>query len=102
MDGRTATATTRITWAIPLRARSPATSGYITTRDTGMYSLAENVDHFIAKHAAAEGRKIRGLSPDARKLFMEYAWPGNVRQLESAIERAILLAETDRLEVEDL
>jgi DNA-binding NtrC family response regulator len=60
------------------------------------------VDHFIAKHAAAEGRKIRGLSPDARKLFMEYAWPGNVRQLESAIERAILLAETDRLEVEDL
>ncbi|HQR38710.1 MAG TPA: sigma-54 dependent transcriptional regulator [Blastocatellia bacterium] len=60
------------------------------------------VDHFIAKHAQAEGRKIRGLSGEARKLIMEYAWPGNVRQLESAIERAILLAETDRIEAEDL
>ena len=60
------------------------------------------VDHFIAKHAQAEARKIRGLAPDARKLIMEYSWPGNVRQLESAIERAILLAETDRIEAEDL
>jgi DNA-binding NtrC family response regulator len=60
------------------------------------------VEHFIAKHAAAEGRKMRGLTGEARKLIMEFAWPGNVRQLESAIERAILLAETDRIEVEDL
>jgi DNA-binding NtrC family response regulator len=60
------------------------------------------VDHFVAKHAAAQGRKIKGLSGEARKLIMEYGWPGNVRQLESAVERAILLAETDRLEIEDL
>jgi DNA-binding NtrC family response regulator len=60
------------------------------------------VDHFISKFAAAEGRKIRGLSAEARKLIMEYGWPGNVRQLGSAIERASLLAETDRIEVEDL
>ncbi len=64
--------------------------------------IAPLVEHFIAKHAAAEGRKIKGMSGEARKLIMEYAWPGNVRQLESAIERAILLAETDRIEVEDL
>jgi DNA-binding NtrC family response regulator len=60
------------------------------------------VDHFVAKHAAAQGRKIKGLSGEARKLIMEYGWPGNVRQLESAVERAILLAETDRIEIEDL
>ncbi len=60
------------------------------------------VDHFVAKHSAAEGRKIKGLSGEARKLINDYAWPGNVRQLESAVERAILLAETDRIEVEDL
>ena len=64
--------------------------------------IAPLVEHFIAKHAAAEGRKMRGLTGEARKLIMEFAWPGNVRQLESAVERAILLAETDRIEVEDL
>jgi DNA-binding NtrC family response regulator len=60
------------------------------------------VDFFVAKHAHASGVRIKGLTPEARRLVMDYAWPGNVRQLESAIERAILLAETDRLEVEDL
>lgn len=60
------------------------------------------VDFFMAKHAAAEGKRFRGLAGDARKLLLEYGWPGNVRQLESAVERAILLAETDRIEVEDL
>lgn len=60
------------------------------------------VDYFVAKHAAVEGRRFRGVAGDARKLLLEYGWPGNVRQLESAIERAILLAETDRLEAEDL
>jgi DNA-binding NtrC family response regulator len=34
--------------------------------------------------------------------MLDYAWPGNVRQLESAIERAILLAESDLISVEDL
>ena len=60
------------------------------------------VDFFVAKHSAAEGRRFRGVAGDARKLLLEYGWPGNVRQLESAVERAILLAETDRIEVEDL
>jgi DNA-binding NtrC family response regulator len=60
------------------------------------------LDFFIAKHSAAQGRKIRGVTGEARKLIMEYAWPGNVRQLESAVERAILLAEGDRIDVEDL
>jgi DNA-binding NtrC family response regulator len=60
------------------------------------------VDFFVAKHAHAAGVRIKGLAPEARRLVMDYTWPGNVRQLESAIERAILLAETDRLEVEDL
>jgi DNA-binding NtrC family response regulator len=60
------------------------------------------VDFFVAKHAHAAGVRIKGLTPEARRLVLDYSWPGNVRQLESAIERAILLAETDRLEVEDL
>src|ERR1044071_7512355 len=60
------------------------------------------VDFFIAKHAAGAHRTIRGLTPGARNLIMSYSWPGNVRQLESAIERAILLCEGSEVDVEDL
>jgi DNA-binding NtrC family response regulator len=64
--------------------------------------ITELVDFFIAKHAAGAHRTIRGLTPGARNLIMSYSWPGNVRQLESAIERAILLCEGNEIEVEDL
>ena len=58
-------------------------------------------EHFLRKHSANAGRPMR-LGDDARRLILDYAWPGNVRQLESAIERALLLAETDDITAEDL
>ncbi len=58
-------------------------------------------DYFLRKHSANATRPIK-ISPDAKKLIMEYAWPGNVRQLESAIERALLLAEGDEITIEDM
>ncbi|HEX8160498.1 MAG TPA: sigma-54 dependent transcriptional regulator [Pyrinomonadaceae bacterium] len=60
------------------------------------------IDFFLKKHTRNTSRLIRGLTPEARAVMLDYAWPGNVRQLESAIERAILLAETDLISVEDL
>jgi DNA-binding NtrC family response regulator len=60
------------------------------------------VDFFTAKHNVGSQRKVRGVTASARNLIMNYAWPGNVRQLESAIERAILLCEGDEIDVEDL
>jgi DNA-binding NtrC family response regulator len=60
------------------------------------------VDFFIAKHSISSQRHIRGLTASARNLIMNYSWPGNVRQLESAIERAILLCEGDQIDAEDL
>jgi len=60
------------------------------------------VDFFIAKHSAGSHHHIRGLTAGARNLVMSYSWPGNVRQLESAIERALLLCEGNEIEVEDL
>ena len=59
-------------------------------------------DFFLKKHTRNTSRLVRGLTPDARRVILDYAWPGNVRQLESAIERAILLAESDLISVEDL
>jgi transcriptional regulator with PAS, ATPase and Fis domain len=60
------------------------------------------IDYFIGKHARKASQKIKGLSADARKLLLDYAYPGNVRQLESAIERAVLLAEGDTITIDDL
>lgn len=60
------------------------------------------VDFFVAKHSLGSHRTIRGLTASARNLIMNYSWPGNVRQLESAIERAILLCEGDEIDAEDL
>jgi len=60
------------------------------------------VDFFIAKHSVGSHREIRGLTASARNLIMSYSWPGNVRQLESAIERAILLCEGTEIDAEDL
>ena len=60
------------------------------------------MDYFLRKHSANSGGKPMKVSNEARRLLLDYAWPGNVRQLESAIERALLLAETDEITVEDL
>jgi DNA-binding NtrC family response regulator len=60
------------------------------------------VDFFISKHSLSSHRQINGLTAGARNLIMSYSWPGNVRQLESAIERAILLCEGSEIDVEDL
>lgn len=59
------------------------------------------VDHFITRLSAEEGRKVRGIAPDALAMLKAYSWPGNVRQLENTIFRAIVLCEGDVLNVQD-
>ncbi|MBK7932171.1 MAG: sigma-54-dependent Fis family transcriptional regulator [Acidobacteria bacterium] len=59
------------------------------------------IDYFVKKHTRGTNRKITFETP-ARRLLEEYAYPGNVRQLESAIERAILLCENDTITIDDL
>src|SRR6185503_300451 len=46
-------------------------------------------------------KKVRGLTPDAMKLLEQYQWPGNIRELKNAIERAMLLNDRERLEPDD-
>jgi DNA-binding NtrC family response regulator len=60
------------------------------------------IDYFLKKHTRNTSRLVRGLTPETKKLMVDYSWPGNVRQLESAIERAILLCEGDLITLEDL
>src|SRR2546423_1683261 len=48
---------------------------------------------FIRKFAGELKKKIDGIEPEAQKMLMRYNWPGNIRELENTIERAMLLAE---------
>lgn len=63
--------------------------------------IARLAAHFTTRFAAEEGKKITGLSPDALRLLDAYGWPGNVRQLENTLFRAIVLCDSDRLEICD-
>ena len=64
--------------------------------------IAELAKFFIRRFSGELKKKIAGLEPDASKLLMRHQWPGNIRELENAIERAMLLAEGSHISVEDL
>ena len=53
--------------------------------------------HFLALFAAEEGKRIRAITPEALHLLMAHQWPGNIRQLENAVFRAVVLADGDSL-----
>ncbi len=59
--------------------------------------IPELVRHFLARFAAEEGKRIRAISADALGLLASFRWPGNVRQLENAVFRAVVLAENDEI-----
>ncbi|MDP6876110.1 MAG: sigma-54 dependent transcriptional regulator [Alphaproteobacteria bacterium] len=65
------------------------------------HDIAPLSEHFIAKLAATEGKVVRGLSDDALDLLLGFDWPGNVRQLENAIFRAVVLCDGDELRLSD-
>lgn len=57
--------------------------------------------HFLARFAAEEGKRVLSLSSDAMRLLMAYSWPGNVRQLENAVFRAVVLTDGSELTVNE-
>ncbi|MFC1611144.1 sigma-54-dependent transcriptional regulator [Myxococcota bacterium] len=60
------------------------------------------VDHFISKYGNRLGRESMSISRDALRVLMDYGWPGNVRELENTIERAMVLADSDRIDLDNL
>jgi DNA-binding NtrC family response regulator len=68
-------------------------------RASDIYLLAE---YFIEKYNAIFNRSVRGVSKDALKILMNQPWPGNVRQLDATIEKAVLVAGGDVLSAADL
>jgi len=52
-------------------------------------------DYFVKKYTRTMGRNIKGISASAVKFFLSYSWPGNVREMENLIQRAIILEDAD-------
>jgi two-component system response regulator PilR (NtrC family) len=60
------------------------------------------VNHFVAKCADSLGKNVTSVSPAAMSLLDRFNWPGNVRQLQNTVERAIALCNSSTIEREDL
>jgi two-component system response regulator AtoC len=59
-------------------------------------------EFFLRKYNEENLKKVSGFTPEANDFLLKYEWPGNIRELENAIERAVILAKSDNIEVVDL
>jgi DNA-binding NtrC family response regulator len=57
--------------------------------------------HFLARFCAEENRSITGINGEAMALLSQLEWPGNIRQLENTVYRAVVMSETDQLGIAD-
>jgi len=60
------------------------------------------IEHFLRVFAGKNGKTVRGLTREAREMLLRYDYPGNIRELENLIERAVVLTRDDVIGVEDL
>jgi two-component system NtrC family response regulator len=60
------------------------------------------VEHFLQQIQQDASKTIIGIAPDAMERLLTYSWPGNVRELRNCIERAMIMAEGDIIQIEDL
>ncbi len=59
--------------------------------------------HFLGKQSAIHGKKLRGFTDKAKRALLNYAWPGNIRELQNMVERGVILAPSGtRVEVSHL
>ncbi|MGE0767334.1 MAG: sigma-54-dependent transcriptional regulator [Hyphomicrobiaceae bacterium] len=63
--------------------------------------VPELANYFLARFAAEEGKRITGMTDEVLRLLSAYSWPGNVRQLENAVFRAVVLADGSELTVSE-
>jgi DNA-binding NtrC family response regulator len=64
--------------------------------------ISELVDFFIGKYNREFGKRVKGVEEATLNALEGYNWPGNIRQLESVIERAVLMCDTDTIRLKDI
>jgi two-component system NtrC family response regulator len=60
------------------------------------------IDHFLKRFAAENGKNVTGITSEARDLLLKYDYPGNVRELENIIERAVVISRNAVISIDDL
>ena len=60
------------------------------------------VEHFVEKYSKQFQKDKKEVSPEVMKVFQDYHWPGNIRELENVIERAMALAQGDKITIDDI
>jgi DNA-binding NtrC family response regulator len=64
--------------------------------------IPELAEFFMNKYNREFGRRVKGIEAAAIKALGDYSWPGNIRQLESVIERAVLMCDNDSIRLKDV
>ena len=64
--------------------------------------ISQIAEHFLSSYRVEIGRKVLGFTAEAREQLQRYRWPGNVRELKNVVERAVVLARGDYVDVDDL
>jgi two-component system response regulator AtoC len=64
--------------------------------------LPELAHHLMERHAQRLGLEVEGIEPEAMEVLLEYGWPGNIRELENVLERAMILTEGPKVGIDDL
>jgi transcriptional regulator with PAS, ATPase and Fis domain len=59
------------------------------------------VEYFVHRYAKRAGKKINGISEQSLALLRDYPWPGNIRELQNVIERAVIVSDTDTLSIDE-
>ena len=71
----------------------------LTALRSRLEDLPDLAEYFVAKFNTRLGRQVTGISPEAMSMLLAHRWPGNVRELENVIERAMLFADGEILDV---
>lgn len=64
--------------------------------------IAELANHFLVKFTKKNRKDIKGFHPEVMNLLMQYKWPGNIRELENTIERAVILCHEEQIHPREL
>jgi formate hydrogenlyase transcriptional activator len=59
------------------------------------------VEYFVGRYAGATGKNLRHIAKETLRALRAYQWPGNIRELQNVVERAVILSEGDTFEVDE-
>ncbi len=75
---------------------------HLPTLQARKEEIPQLAHHLLERHSARLGVTVEGIDPDAMEVLLSYPWPGNIRELENVLERALVLTEGDTVSLDDL